>query len=162
MGLSKEVVAQSMNIMRSAFKVLKANNDTSIAYKNLNEYLHKIGNVAPSQPLVNELALMYNQLTNSEIYSLIITNPSEYLNRVKCPVLALNGSKDVQVLPDENLAALKSGLTNSSSVAIEKLDGLNHLFQKANTGLPTEYEEISETLDPIFFQALDKWLLQLK
>lgn len=161
-GASDINILMSTAVNRDIYQIIKSNKDTSITLPKLRAYFWKNMKSPNADSLSPNVQNVYNQAVNMEVISIIQTDPSQYLNRVKCPVLALNGSKDVQVLPDENLAALKSGLTNSTSVTIEKLEGLNHLFQKANTGLPNEYEDISETLDPIFFEALDKWLLQLK
>ena len=70
------------------------------------------------------------------------------LQKVKCPVLAINGEKDLQVDPQQNLppieAALKAG--GNSDYTVKELPGLNHLFQSCQTGSPIEYGQIEETL----------------
>jgi pimeloyl-ACP methyl ester carboxylesterase len=82
------------------------------------------------------------------------------LASVTCPVLAINGSKDTQVRPDENLAMIEKGLQEggNKNYTIEKLDGLNHLFQTADTGLETEYTKIEETMSPSAMQLIADWL----
>ena len=82
------------------------------------------------------------------------------LAKVSCPVLALNGSKDTQVMADENLAMIEKGLQagGNTNCTIQKLDGLNHLFQTANTGLETEYTGIEETMSPVAMQMIADWL----
>ena len=83
------------------------------------------------------------------------------LGSINCPVLALNGSKDSQVDPDGNLAALRSGLPNTGTNKIEVLPGLNHIFQHCTTGSASEYRDIEETFAP---EALDKiisWVSEL-
>ncbi len=88
-------------------------------------------------------------------------NPAPALEKLKCPVLALNGSKDVQVSPKENLAAIKNALTKGGNkhFKIVELDGLNHLFQTADTGLPAEYGKISETISPKALELISNWIL---
>ena len=79
------------------------------------------------------------------------------------PVLALNGSKDLQVPPKPNLEAIKVALSeagNNSSTVIE-LEGLNHLFQHATTGLPSEYSEIDESFAPEVLQIISDWILNI-
>jgi len=80
-----------------------------------------------------------------------------YLGKVSQPVLALAGSLDRQVAPDENLAALKAGLRN---VTIVKLDGLNHFFQPTKTGAFTESRDIPETFAPKALDVMSAWLKQ--
>jgi pimeloyl-ACP methyl ester carboxylesterase len=82
------------------------------------------------------------------------------LSRVTCPVLAINGSKDTQVRPDENLAMIEKGLQagGNKNYTIKKLEGLNHLFQTADTGLETEYTKIEETMSPDAMQLIADWL----
>jgi len=88
-------------------------------------------------------------------------DPRPALAKVKCPVLALNGERDSQVPARANLdaiaAALKSG-GNDRSEAIE-LPGLNHLFQHAETGAPSEYANIEETIAPEALKAIADWVV---
>ena len=87
-------------------------------------------------------------------------NPAIALEKVKCPVLALNGEKDLQVPPKENLGAIKNALAkggNKKVTAIE-LPGLNHLFQECKTGSPAEYATIEQTFSPIALTEILKWI----
>ena len=76
--------------------------------------------------------------------------PSVYLEKVKQPVLVLNGTKDLQVLHYQNLPAIKKALkkAGNKSFEIHKLKGMNHLFQECKTGSPNEYYEIEQTISP--------------
>ncbi len=90
-------------------------------------------------------------------------DPSEYLKKVSLPVLALCGSKDLQVPATENLAAIATALKaagNGAATLIE-LEGLNHLFQHAGTGLPSEYGEMRETFAPEALQQIADWILNV-
>jgi hypothetical protein len=78
--------------------------------------------------------------------------------KVKCPALALNGSLDMQVNADENLAAIRAA---NAQVTVKKLDGLNHLFQKAQTGAGLEYGRIEETFAPGAMEEIAGWLLKV-
>ena len=90
------------------------------------------------------------------------TNPQDYLSKVTCPVLAINGSKDLQVLPELNLNGIESALKNANNkdVTIKELEGLNHLFQTADTGLMTEYGTIEETFSPTALKIIKDWILE--
>jgi pimeloyl-ACP methyl ester carboxylesterase len=86
------------------------------------------------------------------------TKPALYWKNVRCPILALNGSKDFQVTPKENLGAIKKATAKNRDVTTTELPDLNHLFQKANTGLLDEYATIEQTMAPIVLRTLTTWL----
>lgn len=79
------------------------------------------------------------------------------LPKIKCPVLALNGTKDTQVDCEANTTRIEKGLANCKH-SIEKIDGVNHLFQHCNTGIVTEYQQIEETIAPEVLQEVAKWI----
>ncbi len=89
-------------------------------------------------------------------------DPAISLRQVKCPVLALNGSKDLQVPPELDLAAIRKALEAAGNKHFEadELDGLNHLFQTAKTGAPSEYAQIEETISPVALDKIGSWLLK--
>ena len=91
-------------------------------------------------------------------------NPDQYVSKIKIPVLALNGSLDLQVSAKENLAGIKSSLTKAGNknFEIKEIEGLNHLFQTAATGNPSEYGQIEETFSPKALEQISNWLLKLK
>jgi fermentation-respiration switch protein FrsA (DUF1100 family) len=79
---------------------------------------------------------------------------------VDCPVLAINGDKDVQVPSSENLAAIENALQAGGNEhhEIVELSGLNHLLQKCRTGLVSEYPTIKECMSPVALEVIGKWL----
>jgi len=87
-------------------------------------------------------------------------DPRPTLAKVTCPVLALNGSLDLQVPPDEDLDEISKALTaaGNKDFTIKKLDGLNHLFQHATTGSPLEYATIEETFSPEALRIITNWI----
>ena len=76
-------------------------------------------------------------------------DPSEYLKQIKIPVLSLNGTLDTQVTADLNQNGIKKALDQAGNkyYEIKKLEGYNHLFQKANTGLVNEYATLGKAMD---------------
>jgi fermentation-respiration switch protein FrsA (DUF1100 family) len=86
--------------------------------------------------------------------------PSVYLEKVKCPILALNGEKDLQVPAKENLEVIKSTskIAGNSKVTTIALPHLNHLFQESTTGLPSEYGVIEQTFSPIALNKIVDWI----
>jgi pimeloyl-ACP methyl ester carboxylesterase len=87
-------------------------------------------------------------------------DPRPWLTRVKCPVLALTGELDLQVPAGENLISIASALEagGNRDYAVVKLPGLNHLFQTAKVGAPSEYGEIEETFSPVALATIANWL----
>ena len=89
-------------------------------------------------------------------------DPQPMLQKVTCPVLAINGERDLQVPPKENLAlveaALKAG--GNKDHTVRELPGLNHLFQTCKTGSPSEYAGIDETIAPLALQTMGDWIAQ--
>lgn len=89
-------------------------------------------------------------------------DPREYLKQVKRPVLALNGGKDLQVIPSQNLPEIEKSLREAGNedFTIKEMPGLNHLFQTAPTGSPNEYAQIEETFAPAALEEVSAWLLE--
>lgn len=96
-------------------------------------------------------------------HSFLKVQPSEYLSKVRCPTLALNGSLDLQVPPDENLQALMLGFERDDAARLTTrvLPGLNHLFQPATRGTPDEYAQIETTIDPSALSAIVRWVTRV-
>jgi uncharacterized protein len=92
----------------------------------------------------------------------IAYDPAPALTHVKCPVLAINGERDLQVPATDNLAAIKHALESSGNTHVTTmvLPGLNHLFQTAKTGLPAEYSQIEETISPVALDTVATWILK--
>ena len=87
-------------------------------------------------------------------------DPKTVLRQVKCPVLAVNGELDKQVLPQDNLPAIEQALREGGNThfTVKELPGLNHLFQTAKTGNGDEYAKIEETMAPLALETIAKWV----
>ena len=89
-------------------------------------------------------------------------DPSTNIRQTQCPVFALNGNRDCQVISSQNLEAIRRLLPPSKKNLIKEYADLNHLFQHCTTGLPTEYGQIEETISPEVLQDITQWILSLK
>lgn len=100
------------------------------------------------------------QIKAPAMKAFIKSKPATFLAKVKCPVLALGGTKDLQVPPAENLGMIESALKKAGNkdVTTETFDGLNHLFQNADTGTMEEWAILDETLDPRVLDKLATWI----
>ncbi len=101
------------------------------------------------------------QLRSPWVQHFLEYDPATALRKVKCPVLAINGGKDRQVLPEQNLPAIRNALAagGNTHFEVEELPGLNHLFQTAKTGSPSEYAGIEETISPVALEKISNWIL---
>jgi hypothetical protein len=89
-------------------------------------------------------------------------DPSEDIRKTACPVFALNGNCDCQVVSTLNLEAFRRLLPSSKKNSIKEYPTLNHLFQHCTTGLPTEYGKIEETISPEVLQDIAQWIRSLR
>lgn len=105
-----------------------------------------------------------DQISSEWFQYFIKFNPEPYLEKIKIPVLAVNGSLDVQVSAEENLAGIKRSLTIAKNKNFDTVEfkGLNHLFQSATTGNVAEYGQIEETFSPKVLNTISSWILSLK
>jgi alpha/beta superfamily hydrolase len=87
-------------------------------------------------------------------------DPGSTLKKVRCPVLAINGEKDVQVPPKENLQTINDILKRAGNekVTTKELAGLNHLFQECDNGSPLEYQTIEQTFSPVALVLMSEWI----
>jgi uncharacterized protein len=168
MGLTDEKLQKAKTINKGAFDIIGNSTDTAAIKKELTTYLLPIIKETPSsekpaglsdEDLVKQ---QIAQLTSPWLQFFLKYDPALILRKVKCPVLALNGSKDLQVPPRENLSAIKSGLEKggNKNITVREFPNLNHLFQECTTGAPSEYGEIQQTISPQVLNEMSNWILR--
>jgi alpha-beta hydrolase superfamily lysophospholipase len=167
-GISEEKIRKSTATSKKLYAVLRKEKDNKKAEVKIlaiyKEMLKKEkSSKEDTEKAVNQLKATFGAQTYTWFRYFIITDPAIFWKKVKCPVLALNGEKDLQVAADENLPAIEKALKSSgnNSVKTIQLPGLNHLFQHCKTGLPSEYSEIEETFSPEALKIIDDWILVL-
>jgi pimeloyl-ACP methyl ester carboxylesterase len=99
---------------------------------------------------------------NAWFRSFLRFDPRTTLRNVHCPVLALNGEKDLQVPAKENLAEIEKAVRAGGNCNVKTIEfkGLNHLFQPCKTGAPSEYAAIETTIAPEALQAMGDWIAE--
>ena len=116
--------------------------------------------------LPDELKQVYQsiliQIQTPWMRKLLSLDMRPQLGGITCPVLALNGTKDIQVDYESNLGALRDCLPANPKNRIEALEGLNHLFQHCTTGAVAEYRTIEETFAPDALEIIVQWVSRLK
>lgn len=108
----------------------------------------------------NYMAVL-NQIQTPYMAQFLTLDVRPLLADITCPVLALNGTKDVQVDFGSNLDALRKGLKASDANLIESVESANHLLQQCKTGAVTEYRTIEETISPKVLETVVSWLSAL-
>jgi len=154
-GATKEKAAQDADKQRELFALVEKEKDDAVLGKELREKL--AGRVPDAQ-----IDVAIQQLTSPWMRYTLTYDPATALRKVACPVLALNGEKDLQVSAAQNLPAIKKALEEGGNkqIEIDEMPGLNHLFQTAKTGSPTEYAQIEETISPVALDKVASWILK--
>jgi pimeloyl-ACP methyl ester carboxylesterase len=164
-GADEKDVRESISINKKLFAVLIKEPDNRKAETKLSEEYERILNkkkmsAEEIEAALKQLKTGLNPATYEWFRYFISTNPAVFWKRVKCPALALNGEKDLQVAPDINLKAIEKALRSGGNKSIKTIEfpGLNHLFQHCKTGLPAEYGEIEETVSPEVLKVISDWI----
>ena len=168
MGVSEEDIIKKRQFNEKIFSVLIEEEDSEIAEERLRQMFEedweKMSDEEKEQIGDSEVFLeaQLQSLLSPWLKFFLIYDPKPTLSKVKCPVLAINGEKDLQVPPKENLSAIEEVLKagGNQNYTIKELSNLNHLFQTAQTGLPAEYAKIEETISPAALKIISDWILE--
>jgi pimeloyl-ACP methyl ester carboxylesterase len=154
-GKSHEVALKTGEREREILDLLKQNQDDAALQKSLREKLS-------AEMRDAQVGAAVTQLMSPWFRYFVNYDPAPALRKVTCPVLALNGEKDLQVPPKQNLPAIRKALENGGNKNFEadELPGLNHLFQTAKTGSLDEYATIDETIAPAALAKIAAWILK--
>jgi pimeloyl-ACP methyl ester carboxylesterase len=158
-GLSDAQLAVSLTFDKQAYDLVRKEKDAAELTEKLKALVKEGGLDSAFPPAALEPQL--RMMTSPWFRFFLDYDPLPSLQKIKCPVLALYGEKDLQVPPKINLPLLQKALTDAGNnqADMRKLPELNHLFQHAYTGSPTEYAAIEETFSPEALQIVAEWLL---
>jgi pimeloyl-ACP methyl ester carboxylesterase len=163
-GINEEDIKKAQSANEGAFNIVLQSTDTKQLETDLSDYLKQILKDVPESkkgmPDDDFVKAAIKDLTNPWMQYFIKYDPAPALEKVKCPVLALNGEKDLQVPAKVNLDAIKAALTKGGNkqVTTKTFAGLNHLFQECTTGLMTEYATIEQTFSPVVLNEILTWI----
>ena len=149
-GMSEEMVQFSGNANAQMFDIIEASNDRVEADTLLRQLLKGWGyNEELTEQTVGQMASPW-------MYYFLKYDPTDAIVKTNCPALLLNGSKDLQVIASQNLPAYEKIIAEhgKTNLTLRELPDLNHLFQHCETGSPTEYVEIEETISPEVLEAI--------
>lgn len=165
-GVDEAEVDKMIATNKKAFEiVISTTNQDSLKTK-LTDYVKSILKDIPASERPEGMSdddytnSMVAQMLNPWMIYFIRHDPSLVLEQVKCPVLAINGSKDLQVPSKVNLEAIEKALTKGGNThfTIRELAGLNHVFQECTKGTPDEYSTIQQTTSPLALETMTKWI----
>lgn len=167
-GVSDEDLHKIELTNRKAFDIVNKSKSLEQLNIDLTNYLKQtlIDNTGAEKPegmSDNDFVkLQVKQIANHWMQYFIKYNPTPTLEKVKCPVLALNGGKDLQVPAKINLEAIEEALEKGGNkdITTKKIQNLNHLFQECETGSPNEYSTIEQTFSPIALTEISNWILK--
>ncbi len=168
-GDNPEKTSQNLKLARLSYEIVKSEKDDQRAIEKLKEM--RKANAAPeylesgakSQEGQKAAASGLKVLVSPWYREFIEYDPRRVWKEVKCPVLAINGDRDLQVAADENLAAISDSLAQGKNklLTVKKVAGVNHLMQNCKTGLPSEYATIEETISDSVLKIVHDWLNEI-
>lgn len=162
-GMNEEIINQNRQLQKTIFDIILNEKDT---VKQLNRLQQAYSGGAYSmlnEEQQNAIDAQAQAINTPWLRFFLTYDPYPVLTKVKCPVLALNGEKDVQVPAKSNLAAIEKAVKEGGNMNVKtmQLKNLNHLFQNCNTGTVEEYGEIEETISPEVLKIIKDWILKV-
>lgn len=165
-GISESDIKSSLEINAKIFELVLKSEDNLKLHSDLLDLMDEALTNDPSAKIPEGMtksdfiSLQINQVYNPWMQYFLKFDPIPNLQKVKCPVLAINGEKDLQVPPKQNLAAIKNALAKGGNkkVTIIEFPDLNHLFQMCKTGSPMEYASIEQTFSPLVLEEITEWI----
>ena len=167
-GAKAETIAASVDFQKNLLSIITSEPDDKIAAQKINEFLaarkSKMSEIELKEfaPVEASLKSQLPVLLSPWYRYFLAYNPRPTLEKIKIPVLALNGESDMQVASEENLALISEILRASGNkdVTVKSFPKLNHLFQTSQTGMPSEYGQIEETISPQVLETISEWILK--
>jgi uncharacterized protein len=169
-GVPRDVAEGSVALNRRVYAAVNAGGDSAAIMSRVRQIMAE--HVATLPPEQRAAAAAVAPAMDAEMAVLtrpwhryfLAYDPATALRGVRAPVLALNGSLDLQVDATQNLPAIAAALRagGNRQVTTVTLEGVNHLFQNATTGTVAEYSTLQETISPTVLDLIARWILELR
>ena len=159
-GVGDGEVSRTLAFNKQTYALVRQEKDPAALEAKLNDLVQSTSTGAALPPAAVQTQV--RMLVSPWFRHYLDYDPLPALQKTMCPVLALNGEKDLQVPPKENLSKIQKALQDGGNKDFQtiELPGLNHLFQHGPTGSPTEYGGIEETIAPEALNAVSDWVLK--
>jgi pimeloyl-ACP methyl ester carboxylesterase len=169
MGMSADKIEKGTELAKKFYEIVENEKDSAAASEKIialyKEYYASLDS-ADKAEFGNDPESVFDrqaQTLLSPWFKFFLTyDPKGTLEKVKVPVLAINGENDLQVPPKQNLPAIEEALKEGGNkdYKVVEIPKLNHLFQTSETGSPTEYSKIEETISPKALKIIGTWILE--
>jgi uncharacterized protein len=167
-GVNPKITKLTNDTLKNIFAILKTEKDDKIAEQKIRETIEKQKSALNGKERLEFAVVETTLKAQTPMYLsqwfryFIAFNPRPTLEKVKIPVLALNGENDLQVGAKENLSLIEAGLKagGNKDVTIVSLPKLNHLLQTSERGTLAEYGKIEETIAPVALETIADWILK--
>ena len=159
-GASESQAKVESDFLASIFDAVIASNDLESTRSGLSEGFKTHPERLPAGMKAGDVEKMLSTFTAPWFQNILKYDPGKPLAQVKCPVLAINGEKDWQIPPKENLGAIRRALEKGGNkqATVKELPGLNHMFQEAQTGSVEEFATITQTFSPMALHEIMVWV----
>ncbi|WP_045032103.1 alpha/beta hydrolase family protein [Draconibacterium sediminis] len=160
-GLPEFQIKQSAMINQRIFEIIKTEPDSAKTLEQLRTILSQGFYPGMNDEMKAAIDAKIAGVNNNWFRYFLTYDPKPTLEKVTCPVLAINGAKDVQV-PVSNLDSIKSAITSGGNTKVTTIafENLNHLFQNCDTGSAAEYSQIEETIDSEVLKTMKNWIVK--
>lgn len=160
-GLPDFSIEQQKLTQQKIFDILNSEPDTAKAKEKLLETLSQGMYAGMNDGMKKAIDAEISNVNSAWFRFFLTYDPKPTLAKVKCPVLALNGAKDLQV-PVSNLKEVIKAVNSGANMNVDtiRFANHNHLFQNCETGSTAEYSQIEETIDPEVLQTMKDWIVK--
>lgn len=164
-GMDEERIQSASRINQHIFELFGQYGDDESFETRLSAYLKEVLSadslIAEEVDEAEFIARQVAQFRSPWMRFFLTYDPVDALKQVKCPVLALNGGKDIQVAPG-NLAVIEHAVRQggNANITVKEFPDMNHLFQTCTTGATDEYATIEQTIDPSVLAEIAGWVLK--
>lgn len=167
-GMPEEELTKLGGINRKVYDIIKQESNTEVMQTKMHTLLTTelkplfVSKGIPQSNIDQYINMQISGLISPWYVNFMKYDPAPALEKVKCPILAINGDKDLQVAAMANLNAIKriTEKSGNKKVTTKQLPGLNHLFQESEKGLPSEYGTIEQTISPVALNEISGWILK--
>jgi pimeloyl-ACP methyl ester carboxylesterase len=167
LGVNEHLIRWNMSVQKQIGEVLQREADVANADKALRQLIADVNARLTDEDRKRmgvDKTFKLDRVVGSTAWlrHFVTYDPRPTLSKVRCPVLALNGDKDLLVWSRDNLPeieqALKAG--GNKDYTVKELPGLNHFFQTCEMGGPAEYVFLEETIAPAALELVGDWIMK--
>lgn len=161
-GMPDYAIQQNRLVQKNIFDVVKNEPDSAKVVEQLRMKLSQGMYAGMNEQMQKAIDDKIAGVTSPWFRYFLTYDPKPTLAKVKCPVLAINGRKDVQV-PVSNLKAIYYAVQSGGNSQVDTISfkNHNHLFQQCESGAVGEYSQIEETIDPVVLETMKDWILKI-